>query len=510
MNSFFDIFRWDRFVSSSAVEVLFWLLAGLSILGGAYGVITGVQLLASDEARGLIAIAGSIIGGVAGMVLARILCEAVVILFRVNDSLADIADRIAETAVQDEIDPVRTERRAAETARPSAGRQERREPLAVELAAIDHRVAAAEALDDRLPEPRLAEPRGWDQRGAEPRHPEGRHPEARHGEPRRVEPRAIEPRPAEPRSWEVRAPEPRVAEPHRAEPRAADLPPQRGEDPRNGEVRRPAQRYAEPRRGEPHPPEPQPEPRHAEARFEPRPSAESRGAENRGAEVRRYESRSSESRYGEGRARDAAPSDHADFVPPSRQESHAADHRPGSSRLPAERDPARAHEPPAATRPLPGGLRELPSPRPSETRDMSIQRPVAHEPRHPEPRPLPPAPAAKVSLPPADKAPPVQAEPVIHREEPPARDAIEAHEPHGGQDDRPAPAPPAAERSAAVEPPAAAVVAPEGPPEPAKPRGEGRGTEGKPREGRASRRGKSAHSQKSGPGQTPPKSGDAA
>ena len=122
MNSFFDIFRWDRFVSSSAVEVLFWLLAGLSILGGAYGVITGVQLLASDEARGLIAIAGSIIGGVAGMVLARILCEAVVILFRVNDSLADIADRIAETAVQDEIDPVRTERRVAEAARPSSGR----------------------------------------------------------------------------------------------------------------------------------------------------------------------------------------------------------------------------------------------------------------------------------------------------------------------------------------------------------------------------------------------------
>ncbi|MBN8998712.1 MAG: DUF4282 domain-containing protein, partial [Rhizobiales bacterium] len=94
MSSFFDIFRWDRFVATNAIEVLFWLLAGIMVLAGGFGILAGVRLLPLDEIAGLVLIAVSIIGGVAGLVLARVLCEAVVILFRINDSLADIAETV--------------------------------------------------------------------------------------------------------------------------------------------------------------------------------------------------------------------------------------------------------------------------------------------------------------------------------------------------------------------------------------------------------------------------------
>lgn len=297
MSSFFDIFRWDRFVATNAIEVLFWLLAGISVLAGGFGVLAGVRALAGDEIGGLVLITIAIFGGVAGIVLARILCEAVVILFRINDSLAEIADNVAEPADEEAEPPPRTDRRAgAEPAR-AAARPERREPLAVELAAIDHRVAAAEALDDRRPEPR-----NWDVRAPEPRR-------------------------TEPRSWDVRAPEPRPAEtslrqpPERApDPRADEMAAQRAEEYRQAELRRiearaAAARQAEPSRNdrsEPLRPETyRPETHRNDAhrqevhRHDPHP--EPRGHERRPGELRHSEPRAAETRHVEPLRAEARP-----------------------------------------------------------------------------------------------------------------------------------------------------------------------------------------------------------
>jgi hypothetical protein len=95
MISFLDLFKWDRFVATSFVELLFWLLTAVAVLLGITGVIGGVAQIAADPTGGLIAIAVSILGGLAGIVAARTLCEAVIMLFRVNENLMDIRDNLA-------------------------------------------------------------------------------------------------------------------------------------------------------------------------------------------------------------------------------------------------------------------------------------------------------------------------------------------------------------------------------------------------------------------------------
>jgi hypothetical protein len=95
MISFLDLFKWDRFVATSFIEVLFWLLTAIAVLLGVAGVIDGVAQVSVDPARGLFAIALSILGGLAAIVVARTLCEAAIMLFRVNENLMDIRDNLA-------------------------------------------------------------------------------------------------------------------------------------------------------------------------------------------------------------------------------------------------------------------------------------------------------------------------------------------------------------------------------------------------------------------------------
>ncbi|WP_018183724.1 DUF4282 domain-containing protein [Kaistia granuli] len=94
MISFLDLFKWDRFVATSFIELLFWLLAAIAVLFGVSGLIGGITLASVDPAGGLLAIAVSIIGGFAGIVAARVACEAVIMLFRVNENLMDIRDNL--------------------------------------------------------------------------------------------------------------------------------------------------------------------------------------------------------------------------------------------------------------------------------------------------------------------------------------------------------------------------------------------------------------------------------
>ncbi len=99
MTSFFDVFRWNRFISPFAMELLFWLFSALVTLSGAWFLYTGIAMTERDAAPGLILIAMSIIGTLVGVIAARVACEAIVILFRVNENLMDIAEA-AETAAE--------------------------------------------------------------------------------------------------------------------------------------------------------------------------------------------------------------------------------------------------------------------------------------------------------------------------------------------------------------------------------------------------------------------------
>lgn len=192
MISFLDLFKWDRFVATSVIELLFWLLAAIAVLFGISGLLSGLALVQIAPGHGLLAIAGSIIGTLAAIVAARVVCEAVVMLFRVNENLMDIRDSLANAP--------------------------ERQPHAIEVPALDPYAAAIEAMLPEPPRPAAATtppPGRAENRWGEPRPPEPHPPELRAQEPRqepKAEPRSSEARAAETRSSETASLEARLAE----------------------------------------------------------------------------------------------------------------------------------------------------------------------------------------------------------------------------------------------------------------------------------------------------------
>ncbi|WEK50021.1 MAG: DUF4282 domain-containing protein [Candidatus Kaistia colombiensis] len=177
MTSFLDLFKWDRFVATSVIELLFWLLATIAVLFGISGLLNGLALVQLAPVNALLAIAASIIGTLAAIVAARVVCEAVIMLFRVNESLMDIRDGLANAA--------------------------ERAPFVIAEAPVLDPLAAM--VEDMLPEPpRPAASGRVENRWGETRPPEPR-AEHRVSEPRAVEPKSSETSSLEARLAEIRA-----------------------------------------------------------------------------------------------------------------------------------------------------------------------------------------------------------------------------------------------------------------------------------------------------------------
>jgi hypothetical protein len=148
MISFLDLFKCERFVATSFAELLFWLLAAVAVLLGLSGVVSGIGQAQVEPAGGLITIALSIVGGLAGIVAARMLCEAVIMVFRANESLLDIRDSLASTPER----PSATAQAAAGVAEPAPVPA----PVPVQAAAPAAALSFAEVLEAALAEPEPA------------------------------------------------------------------------------------------------------------------------------------------------------------------------------------------------------------------------------------------------------------------------------------------------------------------------------------------------------------------
>jgi cytochrome c biogenesis protein CcdA len=90
MFDFRDLFQWDRFIAPTATRMFYWLAIGISVLFGLSGILTGFTLMAIHPLGGIFWILASLIGIVMGVVFARILSEFVLIVFRINEHLAEI------------------------------------------------------------------------------------------------------------------------------------------------------------------------------------------------------------------------------------------------------------------------------------------------------------------------------------------------------------------------------------------------------------------------------------
>jgi hypothetical protein len=93
MFDFRDLFQWERFITPSIIKVFYWLAVGISILYGLYGVLSGLFLIAFNPFSGLFWIITSLIGVLIGVILARIISEFVLIMFRINEHLGAIRQR---------------------------------------------------------------------------------------------------------------------------------------------------------------------------------------------------------------------------------------------------------------------------------------------------------------------------------------------------------------------------------------------------------------------------------
>jgi hypothetical protein len=85
-----DLFQWERFVTPAIVKVFYMLAVIMAGLFALTGLATGFAALASSPVGALLAIAGSVVAGIAGVFAARIATEFVLVVFRINEHLGAI------------------------------------------------------------------------------------------------------------------------------------------------------------------------------------------------------------------------------------------------------------------------------------------------------------------------------------------------------------------------------------------------------------------------------------
>jgi hypothetical protein len=88
-----DLFQWERFVTPTVIKVFYWLAVLLSILLGFAGVVNALTTMAFNPFVGIIFLIASVLGAFMGVIVARIIAEFVLIVFRINEHLGAIRNQ---------------------------------------------------------------------------------------------------------------------------------------------------------------------------------------------------------------------------------------------------------------------------------------------------------------------------------------------------------------------------------------------------------------------------------
>jgi hypothetical protein len=88
-----DLFQWERFVTPTVIKVFYWLAVVISVLLGFAGVVSSLTTMAYNPFVGMILLIVSVLGGCMGIILARIIAEFVLIVFRINEHLGAIRNQ---------------------------------------------------------------------------------------------------------------------------------------------------------------------------------------------------------------------------------------------------------------------------------------------------------------------------------------------------------------------------------------------------------------------------------
>jgi hypothetical protein len=93
MMDFAELLQWDRFITPSIIRVFYWISLGLTLLAGLSLIVTALGMMAINFFAGLFLLIAAMLFMLAGTLFVRILCEVVMVLFRINEHLGAIRDR---------------------------------------------------------------------------------------------------------------------------------------------------------------------------------------------------------------------------------------------------------------------------------------------------------------------------------------------------------------------------------------------------------------------------------
>jgi hypothetical protein len=97
MMHFSELLQWDRFITPSIIRVFYWLCLALVSLAGLSLILTALGMMAINLLAGILLLIAAMVFTLAGIIFVRILCELVMVIFRINEHLGAIRDRGAET-----------------------------------------------------------------------------------------------------------------------------------------------------------------------------------------------------------------------------------------------------------------------------------------------------------------------------------------------------------------------------------------------------------------------------
>ena len=93
MSGLGDLFQWERFVTPTVIKVFYWLAVVISVLLGCAGAVSSLTTMAYNPFVGMIMLIVSVLGAGMGIIMARIIAEFVLIVFRINEHLGAIRNQ---------------------------------------------------------------------------------------------------------------------------------------------------------------------------------------------------------------------------------------------------------------------------------------------------------------------------------------------------------------------------------------------------------------------------------
>jgi len=95
-----DLFQWERFVTPTVIKVFYWLAAVIAVLTGFAGAVNSLLTMAYNPFVGMIFLIVSLLGALMGVIVARIVAEFVLIVFRINEHLGAIRNQGSGLRIQ--------------------------------------------------------------------------------------------------------------------------------------------------------------------------------------------------------------------------------------------------------------------------------------------------------------------------------------------------------------------------------------------------------------------------